>query len=113
MSTPTRRTFLQTALAATASLFLPKALLSGRNRCSFWFLHAPTGETWPVADPVAWSLENARQPILERASAGLLKLTPADGQRITRLVTRRCRLNFVGASTWAGYRSLLGPTGAV
>ena len=113
MSFPTRRTFLQIALAAAASLFLPRFLFAGGNPRSFWFLHAPTGETWPVADPVAWSLENARQPILERASAGLLKLTPADGQRITRLVTRRCRLNFVGASTWAGYRSLLGPTGAV
>src|SRR5262249_30142878 len=51
MSFPTRRTFLQTAVAAAASLFLPKALLSGRNRRSFWFLHTPTGESWAVDDP--------------------------------------------------------------
>jgi hypothetical protein len=44
---------------------------------------------------VAWALGNARQPVLERASAGLLKLTPADGQRIIRLVVRRCRLNLL------------------
>jgi hypothetical protein len=48
-----------------------------------------------VDNPVVWSLENARQPILERASAGLRKLTPADDQRIVRLVTRRCRLNLL------------------
>jgi hypothetical protein len=53
MSFPTRRTFLQTALAAAGSLFLPRALLAGRNRLSFWFLHTPTGECWPVDDPVA------------------------------------------------------------
>jgi hypothetical protein len=95
VSTPTRRTFLQTALAAAASLLLPRFLLAGRNPRSFWFLHAPTGESWAVVDPVAWALGNAGQPILERASAGLRKLTPADRQRITRLVTRRCKLNVI------------------
>lgn len=55
---------------------------------SFWFLHTPTGESWPVDDPVAWALENARQPILERAREGLLKLTPSDDQHIIRLVVR-------------------------
>jgi hypothetical protein len=93
MPFPTRRTFLQTTLAAAASLFLPRFLLSRGN--SFWFLHAPTGEAWAVDDPVAWALENAGQPILERASAGLGKLTPADDQRIVRLVTRRCKLNLI------------------
>jgi hypothetical protein len=44
---------------------------------------------------VAWALGNAGQPIMERASAGLLKLTPADDQRIVRLVTRRCKLNVI------------------
>jgi hypothetical protein len=93
MSAPTRRTFLQTAVAAAASPFLPRFLLTRGN--SFWFLHTPTGESWPAADPVTWALANARQPILERASAGLLKLTPADDQRIVRLVTRRCKLNLL------------------
>jgi hypothetical protein len=95
MSFPTRRTFLQTALAAAASLFLPRTVRAESRSKSFWFLHAATGESWAVDDPVAWSLGNARQPIFERASAGLLKLTPADGQRIIRLVTRRCRLNLL------------------
>ena len=95
MSFPTRRTFLQTALAAAASLFLPKALLSGRNRCSFWFLHAPTWETWAVDVPVAWALDNVRQPILERARERLVTLDATDPQRVVRLVTRRCKLNLL------------------
>ncbi len=92
MSFPTRRTFLQTAVA---SFFLPKRLRAGEHSRSFWFLHTPTRETWAVDDPVTWALANAQQPILERASAGLRKLTPADGHRIIRLVTRRCGLNLI------------------
>jgi hypothetical protein len=95
MPFPSRRNFLQATLAAAASLILPRGLLAGGNPRSFWFLHTATGESWAVEDPVAWALENARQPILERASAGLLKLTPADDQRIVRLVTRRCKLNLL------------------
>jgi hypothetical protein len=49
MSTPIRRTFLQTAVAAAASLFLPRGVRAGRTS---WFLHAPTGESWAVDDPV-------------------------------------------------------------
>src|SRR5262245_28320927 len=95
MSTPTRRTFLKTTVAAIASFFLPRTVRGETSSGSFWFLHAPTGETWPVGDPVAWALASARLPILERASAGLLELTPADGQRIIRLVVGRCRLNLI------------------
>ncbi len=95
MSFPTRRTFLQTVAATVASLFLPRGVRAEKRAGSFWFLHAATGEAWAVDDPVAWSLENAGQPILERASEGLLKLTPADEQRIIRLVVRRCRLNLL------------------
>ena len=94
MSFPTRRTFLQTVAAVVASLFLPRGVRVEKRAGSFWFLHAATGEAWAVDDPVAWSLENAGQPILERASEGLLKLTPANDQRIIRLV-RRCRLNLL------------------
>ena len=78
MSTPTRRTFFKTVLAAAASLFLPRVLLARGNSRSFWFLHTPTGDSWPVADPVTWALANSQQPILARGSAGLRKLTPAD-----------------------------------
>jgi hypothetical protein len=44
---------------------------------------------------VAWALENRSQPILERATAGLLKLTEREGDRIIRLVVRRCRLSLL------------------
>ncbi len=95
MSFPTRRTFLQTAVAAVASFLLPKRLRAGEHSRSFWFLHTPTGESWPVDDPVAWALANAQQPTLERALAGLRKLTPADDQRIIRLLVRRCQVNLI------------------
>jgi hypothetical protein len=93
MSFSTRRTFLQTALAAAASLFLPRFLLTRGN--SFWFLHTSTGECWAVDDPVAWSLDNALQPILERARERLVTLNAADPQRVIRVVVRRCRLNLL------------------
>jgi hypothetical protein len=92
---PTRRTFLQTTLAAAASLFLPRFLFARSNPSSFWFLNTPTGESWPVDDPVAWSLENAQQPILERARERLVTLDAADPQRVIRLVVRRCHLNLI------------------
>src|SRR5439155_20540300 len=91
MLLPSRRTFLQTAAAAVASLFLPRGVRAEKRAGSFWFLHAATGEAWAVDDPVAWSLDNAGQPILERASEGLRKLTPEEHQRITRPVAGRCR----------------------
>jgi len=90
---PSRRTFLKTALAAAASLFLPRFLPTRGN--SFWFLHTPTGEAWAVDDPVAWALESARQPILERARERLVTLDAADPQRVIRVVVRRCRLNLL------------------
>src|SRR5215470_4662134 len=92
MSTSTRRTFLQTAVAAATSLFLPGGVRAEGNA---WFLHASTGESWTVDDPVSWSLENAGQPVLERARERLLTLTGADPQRVIRLVVRRCRLNLI------------------
>ncbi len=95
MPRPTRRTFLQTALAAAASLFVPRFLLAGRNPRSFWFLHTPTGDAWAVDDPVTWALANARQPILERARERLVTLDAADPQRVIRLVVRRCSLNLL------------------
>src|SRR4051812_37178704 len=94
MSFPTRRTFLQTTLAAAASLFLPRFLFAKAKPGSFWFLHVGTGESWPVDDPIAWSLDNAHQPILERARERLVTLD-ADPQRVIRLVVRRCRLNLL------------------
>jgi hypothetical protein len=48
-----------------------------------------------VDDPVTWALENARQPILERARDRLLTLDATDPQRVVRLVVRRCGLNLL------------------
>jgi hypothetical protein len=93
MFTPTRRTFLQTALAAASSLFLPRFLLTGGN--SFWFLHLPSGDSWSVTNPVSWALENSQQPMLERARERLVTLDASDPQRVIRLVTRRCKLNLI------------------
>ena len=95
MSLPTRRTFLQTAVAAAASLFLPRGVRAESRSKFFWFLHSPTGKSWPVDDPVAWSLENARQPILERARERLVTLDGTDPQRVIRVVVRRCKLNLL------------------
>ena len=67
---PSRRRFLQTTAAAIASFVLAKSLLAGKPD-KFWFIQKDTGNSWPVADPILWSLENARQPILERAREGM------------------------------------------
>jgi len=91
----TRRHFLQTTAAAIGSLILPRSLFASNPDRSFWFLHADTLTSWPVADPVEWSLKNSHEPVLERAAEGLRKLTLEDGDRIIRLVVRRCRLNFL------------------
>jgi len=91
---PSRRGFLQTTAAASTSLILPQSLYAGKPDTSFWFV-AETGDSWPVANPVLWSIENAREPLLERATEGLLKLSSDDGERIIRLVIRRCKLNLI------------------
>jgi hypothetical protein len=90
-----RREFLQATAATIGSLLLPRGLQAGNDDKSPWYFIAIKGDSWPVADPVAWSLENALQPTLERASEGLRNLSTADGERVIRLVIRRCRLNLI------------------
>lgn len=90
-----RRSFLKTAGAAIASFFLPRSLRAGKQPKSFWFLHKPSSEWWQVDDPVAWSLANARQPVLERARERLETLDASDPHRVIRLVVRRCGLNLL------------------
>lgn len=92
---PSRRQFIQATAAVTASLGLPRNLFASATDHSFHFIHADTLNFWPVADPVRWSLDHAHEPCLERATEGLRKLTPDDGDRIIRLVVRRCRLNLL------------------
>jgi hypothetical protein len=95
---PSRRGFLQYAGATLASFILPKSLWAKGNEKASWFVHAVTGASWEVTDPAQWSLANAGLPVLDRASEGLRHLTPNDGDRIIRLVTRRCGLNLIEIS---------------
>jgi len=48
-----------------------------------------------VDDPIAWCLQHRADAILAPAREGLVALSPADADRIVRLVVRRCRLNLV------------------
>ena len=92
---PSRRNFLKTIASAFAAFVLPKSLFAGKSDKAYWFVQIDTGNAWPVTNPVRWSLENANQPVLSRATEGLLKLTASDRERIIRLVVRRCRLNLI------------------
>ena len=89
-----RREFLQTTAAIAGSLILPTSIFAKTPDQRF-FIHTDTLNHWPVADPVQWSLEHAHEPILARAAEGLSKLTNSDGERIIRLVVRRCSLNLL------------------
>ena len=89
-----RREFLQTTAAFAGSLILPTSLFATPSP-NFHFIHADSCKHWPITDPVQWSLEHSHQPILARAAEGLSNLTPDDGDRIIRLVTRRCSLNLL------------------
>ena len=97
----TRRQFLQTSAAIAGSLILPRNLLANEPS-KFFFIHTNTQEYWPVTDPVEWCLQfgtpvdaSDHRSILERASDGLSKLSVNDGDRIIRLVLRRCSLNLL------------------
>ena len=60
----------------------------------YHFIHAATGESSAVDDPVAWCLEHARDPLLENARERLLQCdSRTDPQRILNVVYRRCGLN--------------------
>ena len=91
---PTRRDLLKTTAVAAASCILPKKLFATPSS-NFHFLHAESLNSWPVPNPVRWSLQNAHEPILARAADGLKKLTPDDADRIIRLVLRRCSVNLL------------------
>jgi hypothetical protein len=90
-----RRHFLQTTAAATASLVIPPRLFARKTSRHCLVLHTDSGSSWSVIDHVVWALNHARDPVLERASQGLSKLTTDDGDRIIRLILRRCGLNLI------------------
>jgi hypothetical protein len=111
-----RREFLQTSAAITGALLLPKGIFAKTPDQRFFFIHTDTLNHWPVADPVQWSLEHAHEPILARAAEGLGKLTANDGERIIRLVVRRCALNLIELQPgrvvvdhWGSHRADLKP----
>jgi len=91
---PSRRDLLKTTAVAAATCILPKNIFA-TPASNFHFIDTDTQTFWPILNPVTWSLQNAHEPILERAADGLKKLTPDDGDRIIRLVTRRCSLNLL------------------
>lgn len=53
----------------SATLILPRSL-SARTPDRFFFIHADSLNFWPVTDPVAWSLEHSREPILQACRRG-------------------------------------------
>ena len=89
-----RRQVLQTTAVVTGSFILPKNMFA-TSEPNFHFIHADSCKHWPVLDPVQWSLQNAQEPSLTRAAEGLAKLTQNEGDRIIRLVVRRCSLNLI------------------
>ncbi|MCY3005077.1 MAG: hypothetical protein NTV29_03755 [Planctomycetota bacterium] len=89
-----RREFLQTSATIAGALLFPTSIFA-KPSSNFHFIHSDTLNHWPVADPVQWTIEHAHEPILARAAEGLSKLTTSDGERIIRLVVRRCSLNLL------------------
>jgi len=103
----TRRTFLQATSAFAAACILPKSIFAAEPNI-FFFIQTDTQKYWRVANPVKWRLQFrtpvvtiapgfpiAQSPILAHAAEGPEKLTTSDGDRIIRLVLRRCSLNLI------------------
>lgn len=110
-----RREFLQTTATIAGSMLLPKSVFA-TSAPNFHFILADSCKHWPVTDPVQWSLEHVHDPILTRAAEGLGKLTVNDGDRIVRLVIRRCSLNLLALQPgrvlvdhWGSHRADLKP----
>ena len=92
---PNRRELLKSVAATLSAWLLPHRLFATTTDPHFHFIQIDSQQSWPVADPVAWALENEGEPILGRAAEGLAKLTEDDGERVVRLVVRRCGLNLL------------------
>lgn len=92
---PSRRDLLKSVAATLTAWLLPHRLFATTADPRFHFIQIDTQHSWPVTDPVTWVLKNQGEPILERAADGLAKLTEDDGERVVRLVVRRCGLNLL------------------
>ena len=110
-----RREFFQTTAAIAGSFILPQAVFASPSS-DFHFIHADSRMSWPVLDPVQWSLEHAHEPILARAAEGLSKLSVNEGERVIRVVLRRCSLNLIELQPgrgvvdhWGAHRADLRP----
>jgi hypothetical protein len=62
---------------------------------AFYFIHNKKLDVWSITDPVQWCLDHKTDPMLERAWEGLSARSPDEGERILRLVLRRCGLILV------------------
>jgi hypothetical protein len=92
MSIVNRRDFL---CSVAFSLVAHSDTTVDKAKSGYFFVDTTTPKHWQVHDPVRWSLENADQHVLQDAAKGLSGLTVTDGDRIVRLVVRRCNLNLV------------------
>jgi hypothetical protein len=92
---PTRRDILKSVAATLSAWLLPHRLFATTTDPRFHFIQIDSQRSWPTANPVAWALKNQGQPILERAAEGLAKLTVNDGNRVVRLIVRRCDLKLL------------------
>lgn len=95
LHTPSRRKFFGFSIASLSLAFFPKNSFGRKTETSCWFLRINTGESWRVRDPIEWCIENINHPMLKRASKRIENLFRRDGDRIIRLVTRRCGLNLI------------------
>ena len=58
---------------------------------NFFFLHVPSGRSWPTDDPHQWLKDHGNYDLLAAARERLL-LSPDDSERCLRVALRRCGL---------------------
>ena len=109
MPTTTRRTFLQTAVAAVASFLLPRGLRA-EGRARFWFLHTETGDSWPVTDPVTWA-GKCTAADLGASLGGLAEIDACGRPAHHQACHPAMPVEPDRDSPWARRRAFLGPAG--
>ena len=61
---------------------------------AYYFLHCPSGRSWPTDDPHQWLLDHRDGEFLAAARERLL-LSQAESERCVRAAIRRCGLALV------------------